>query len=287
MSWGRMSERTLPGTVDAVLLPAYPVFWENAVPNLSLSEREKGQGLPGRASCKTGQVAEAALSNGKVSRRRSREMTHTNKREWLEPERAGNVDIFSRRHVLQAALAGVSLGFSSPVLSCLSAQAAERSGGQVLIVYYSRTGNTRKIAEYIHTRMGGEMLELKTAHTYPEAYRAVTEQARREQKEGFRPVLTTDVESVQPYSLIFIGYPNWWGTMPMALFSFLEKHDFSGKTLAPFCTHEGSALGRSERDIARLCPKARLLDGLAVRGSRAAEAQGDVDQWLRRIGLSQ
>ena len=93
------------------------------------------------------------------------------------------------------------------------------------------------------------------------------------------------MESVQPYDVIFIGYPNWWGTMPMALFTFLEKHDVAGKTLVPFCTHEGSALGRGPRDIAGLCPEARVLEGLAVRGSDASEAQKDVDTWLRRIGL--
>ncbi len=111
---------------------------------------------------------------------------------------------------------------------------------------------------------------------------------RRHRRNGNRKgisVLTADVESVQPYDVIFIGYPNWWGTMPMALFTFLEKHDVAGKTLVPFCTHEGSALGRGPRDIAGLCPEARVLEGLAVRGSDASEAQKDVDTWLRRIGL--
>ena len=111
---------------------------------------------------------------------------------------------------------------------------------------------------------------------------------RRHRRTGHRKgisVLTADVESVQPYDVIFIGYPNWWGTMPMALFTFLEKHDVAGKTLVPFCTHEGSALGRGPRDIAGLCPEARVLEGLAVRGSDASEAQKDVDTWLRRIGL--
>lgn len=192
----------------------------------------------------------------------------------------------SRRYVLKAAFAGVMAGLAVPLLPRLSAFASEASGGKALIVYFSRTGNTREVAGQIRKRTGGDMLELKTAHSYPEAYRATTEQAKREQEEGFRPILTADVESVRPYDVIFIGYPNWWGTMPMAFFTFLEKHDFAGKTLVPFCTHEGSALGRGPRDIAGLCPDARIMDGLAVRGSDASEAQADVDQWLRRIGLN-
>ncbi len=192
----------------------------------------------------------------------------------------------SRRYVLKAAFAGVMAGLAVPLLPRLSAFASEASGGKVLIVYFSRTGNTREVAGQIRKRIGGDMLELKTAHAYPEAYRATTEQAKREQEENFRPILTADVENVRPYDVIFIGYPNWWGTMPMAFFTFLEKHDFAGKTLVPFCTHEGSALGRGPRDIAGLCPDARIMDGLAVRGSDASEAQEDVDRWLRRIGFS-
>lgn len=197
-----------------------------------------------------------------------------------------NAIALSRRRVLKAAFAGIAAGLAVPVLPRLSAYAAEASGNKVLIVYFSRTGNTREVAGQIHKRIGGDMLELKTAHSYPAAYRATTEQAKREQEEHFRPTLTADVASVGPYDVIFIGYPNWWGTMPMALFTFLEKHDFAGKTLVPFCTHEGSALGRGPRDMAGLCPNAKILDGLAIRGSHASEAQEDVDQWLRRIGLS-
>lgn len=194
-----------------------------------------------------------------------------------------NAGVLSRRHVLKAAFAGIAAGLAGLVLPHVSAYAAGASGNKVLIAYFSRTGNTREVAEQIYKRVGGDMLELKTAHSYPEAYRATTEQAKREQEENFRPTLTSDVESVQPYDVIFIGYPNWWGTMPMALFTFLEKHDFSGKTLVPFCTHEGSALGRGPRDIARTCPNANILDGLAIRGSNASGAQEDVEQWLRRI----
>ena len=197
-----------------------------------------------------------------------------------------NSSFLSRRSLLKATFTGLVSAVAVHVLPCTSVYAAESPSNNILIVFFSRTGNTREIASQIHKSIGGDMLELKTAHSYPESYRATTEQAKKEQEENFRPVLTADVESVQPYDVIFIGYPNWWGTMPMALFTFLEKHDFAGKTLVPFCTHEGSALGRGPRDIAALCPGSRVLEGLAVRGSDASDAHEDVESWLRRIGLN-
>jgi flavodoxin len=83
------------------------------------------------------------------------------------------------------------------------------------------------------------------------------------------------------YGTVIIGYPNWWGSIPMALFTFFESGDFSGKAILPFCTHEGSGMGRSAADIARLCPKARVLEGLAIRGSGVAAAHASIEKWLR------
>lgn len=88
------------------------------------------------------------------------------------------------------------------------------------------------------------------------------------------------------YHTIILSYPNWWGTLPMALFTFLESYDFTGKTIAPVCSHEGSGLGRSIGDIETLCPGATLLEGLAVRGSSANGAQETITNWLAQIGLA-
>jgi flavodoxin len=88
------------------------------------------------------------------------------------------------------------------------------------------------------------------------------------------------------YSLIFLGYPNWWGTMPMAVFTFLEDHDFSGKTIIPFCTHEGSGLGRSESDIKKICPHATVLTGLSIRGGSVYRAENDISAWLSKSGVT-
>jgi flavodoxin len=85
------------------------------------------------------------------------------------------------------------------------------------------------------------------------------------------------------YDVIYMGYPNWWGTMPMAVFTFLESYDFSGKTIIPYCTHEGSGMGRSERDIKKLCPNARVLPGLAIRGGTVDRADKDLSNWLKPL----
>lgn len=193
----------------------------------------------------------------------------------------------SRRNVLKFSLAMLSAGFGiRSLFQPALAYAAEAPAGKTLVTYFSRTGNTRAVAEHIRARTAGELFELRTTHSYPEDYRATTEQARREQDSNFRPQLTAKVDNMDAYSVVFIGYPNWWGTLPMAYFTFLEAYNFAGKTLVPFCTHEGSGLGRGPADIAKLCPGAKLLTGFDVRGGRAAAAQGEADRWLKRLSLA-
>jgi flavodoxin len=201
----------------------------------------------------------------------------------------------SRRKLLQAATAALVSGVTgivAPLLSShSSALAAEKRSGKALIAYYSRTGTTREVANQIQRSVGGDLFELKTAHTYPKEYRATTNQAKREQQENFRPQLAAEVSNADSYDLVFIGYPNWWGTLPMAFFSFLERYSFAGKTLIPFCTHEGSGLGRGVSDIKSLCPKATILEGLALRGGgvenvHSDAARRDVVEWLRKIGAA-
>jgi len=111
------------------------------------------------------------------------------------------------------------------------------------------------------------------------------DKARKELDADYRPKLATKVENMEDYDTIFIGYPNWWGTMPMGVFTFFNEYDFSGKTIIPFCTNEGSGMGRSESDIKKFCPNSNLLEGLAVRGSSVDKAQNSVSSWLRRLGI--
>jgi flavodoxin len=156
---------------------------------------------------------------------------------------------------------------------------------KLLIAYFSKTGNTREIANQIHASVGGDMFEIKTVDPYPADYNATVDQAKRELEVSYRPKLTATVPNMAAYDVMFLGYPNWWGTMPMALFTFLEGYDFAGKTIIPFCTHEGSRLGRSVSDLRKFCPQATLLDGLAIQGSSVKSAQNDVATWLRQIGM--
>lgn len=159
--------------------------------------------------------------------------------------------------------------------------------GTVLVAYFSHSGNTQVIANRIHERVGGDVFRIETVNPYPTDYNynAVVNVAKQEQKKAYRPELITRVENMDAYDVIFVGYPNWWNTMPMAVFTFLEGYDFAGKTIIPFCTHEGSALGRSVDDIMELCPQSTVLPGLAIRARNVGSAKKDVSEWLRKLGM--
>lgn len=206
-----------------------------------------------------------------------------------ETKGAGGMDL-SRRDLLKVSVGGLLAGIAAPVLLFLSpAHAAVKGSGgkKVLIVYFSRTGNTREIARQIHEMVGGDIVELETVEPYPEAYNAVVEQAREELRSGFKPPLKTKVENIGTYDVVFVGSPSWWSTIAAPVKTFLSEYDLSGKTIAPFVTHAGSGLGRSVADIAALCPNSTVPDGLAVWGENAKNARNDVSAWLRGLGMKE
>jgi flavodoxin len=153
----------------------------------------------------------------------------------------------------------------------------------ILVAYFSHSGNTRITANQIHDEIGGDIFEIISVTPYPKDYNECVNQAKKELGEQYRPKLKTKLENLKPYSIVFIGYPNWWGTIPMPVATFLSEYDFSGKTIAPFCTNEGSQLGRSVDDIKKLCPKATVAKGLAIRGSLVKNVRSDVAKWLREF----
>ena len=157
----------------------------------------------------------------------------------------------------------------------------------ILVAYFSHSGNTRVIADQIHESVGGDIFEIVAVDPYPRNYDEVVEQARKELSRNYRPKLKTKVANMEPYNMVFVGYPNWWGTIPMPVATFLSEYDFSGKTIVPFCTNEGSGLGRSVTDIKELCPRSTILNGLAVRGSGVKQAQNEVSVWLHKIGMKE
>jgi flavodoxin len=157
---------------------------------------------------------------------------------------------------------------------------------RILIVYFSHSGNTRIAANQIREKVGGDVFEIVAVDKYPTDYYEVVEQAKKELNEQYRPKLIKKVENMQSYDVVFVAYPNWCGTVPMPVATFLSEYDFSGKTIAPVCTNEGSQLGRSVTDIKKLCPKSTVLNGLAIRGSAVKTSQNDVSNWLRELGMT-
>jgi len=158
---------------------------------------------------------------------------------------------------------------------------------KILIVYFSHTGNTRAVARQIHSLVGGDLLELQTTQSYPTVHAETVRQAEQEREDNFRPQLSTHFPgAMDEYDVIFVGYPVWAYTMPMALYSFFDQFTFPGKTIVPFSTHLGSGLADGPEQIARLCPQARVLEGFSIRGNRVAGSQEAVDRWIRQLGLA-
>ena len=174
------------------------------------------------------------------------------------------------------------------------------SDAKCLIAYFSRegnnyvsgrivnlpVGNTEVAAKMIREITKGDLFRIKAVNAYPDDYTETTEVAQQELRVNARPELADYLETMASYDVIFLGYPNWWGTMPMPVSTFLEEHDFSGKTIVPFCTHEGSGFGHSEKDIAKLCPKATLLKGLAIHGTLVNDAKNDIAIWLDKVSAA-
>ena len=144
-----------------------------------------------------------------------------------------------------------------------------------------KVGNTKAAAEILAGLAGAELFEILPKREYPLAYRECTELARKELLANSRPELTGTVD-VSEYDVLLLGYPNWCGTMPMAVWTFLDGQELSGKTILPFCTNEGSGMGSSERDLKRLCPGADIRPGLAIHGSAVPQARAAMEKWLEK-----
>ncbi len=151
-------------------------------------------------------------------------------------------------------------------------------------VGYIKVGNTQKIAQVIASETGADTFHIETAKPYPAAYTPCIEQAKEELHQNARPEIKGDAK-VEDYDVIFIGYPNWWGEPPMALYTFIEKHNWQGKIIIPFITHEGSGFGGTDRRVAAACEGATALKGLAVQGKVAQQgADTTVKNWLKQLG---
>jgi len=146
-------------------------------------------------------------------------------------------------------------------------------------------GNTEVVAKKIHALIDSDLFYIDTVQKYPDDHMEKIEMAKREFNENARPALTAHVENMDGYETVIVAFPNWWTTMPMAVFTFLESYNFSGKTVCPLITHGGSGFSNSLKDIKRLCPGAVITEGLAINGDNAAACGREVEKWLKKIGL--
>lgn len=156
---------------------------------------------------------------------------------------------------------------------------------KILIAYYTRTGNTKQIAEYIQSLTGGNLVLIETEKEYPREYQAATEAAQREKDTNARPALKTKIDNINQYDAIFIGFPIWWGYTPMVIATFLESYDLSGKTVIPFCTHGGGGVGEAFNHVEKLTPNSMHPKGFVTYGSRASTAKPNVEKWLKGINI--
>lgn len=170
--------------------------------------------------------------------------------------------------------------------------------GKVLIVYLSRTNNTKALAEIIHKQVGGKLVALELSTPYPANYQATVQQVARENESGFLPPLKTKIDSIQSYDVVFVGFPTWGMQLPPPMKSFLRQYNFSGKTIIPFNSNGGYGIGSTFDTVKQLCPNSNVLAGFTIRGGserdgqllviqgdKANEAQTAVVNWLRTINL--
>ena len=193
------------------------------------------------------------------------------------------------------------------ILGCSSSQMKDMNAkldstlksDKVLIVYLSRTNNTKTIAEIIHKNTGGTLVALELEKPYPENYRATVEQVVRENETGYLPPVKTKIDSIQNYDVVFVGFPTWGMKLPPPMKSFLKQYDLSGKTIVPFNTNDGYGIGSSFDTVKELCPKSKILDGFSIKGGTESDgrirlskeenvkdAETKVKKWLQEIKLT-
>ncbi len=171
---------------------------------------------------------------------------------------------------------------------------------KILIVYLSRTNNTKAIAEFIHQKVGGTMVALELETPYPADYNATVQQVARENETGYLPPLKTKIDRIEQYDFVFLGFPTWGMRLPPPVKSFLRQYSLEGKTIIPFNTNGGYGEGSSFQTVRELCPQSTVLEGFVTRGgierdgqylvikeARAEEAQKEVESWLRKIKMLQ
>lgn len=153
-----------------------------------------------------------------------------------------------------------------------------------LVVYFSWSGNTENVAKEIQQQMKADIFEIVPSTPYSDDYDAVVDLAQEEQRNDARPAIADRIENIDDYDVIYVGFPNWWGDMPMILYTFFDTYDLSNKTIAPFCTSGGSGLSNTVEEIKDLEENATVTNGLHIRSSSVSDPESDVREWLQEIG---
>ena len=202
-------------------------------------------------------------------------------------------------HMLLAFVLLISACSSSQTKNSNASVDPTLKSDKVLIVYLSRTNNTKTIAEIIHKNTGGTLVALELEKPYPENYRATVEQVVKENETGYLPSLKTKIDSIQNYNVVFVGFPTWGMKLPPPMKSFLKQYDLSGKIIVPFNTNDGYGIGSSFETVKELCPKSKIREGFSIKGGtesdgrarltkveNAKEAEMKVKKWLQEIKLT-
>lgn len=171
--------------------------------------------------------------------------------------------------------------FSAPETDGVDAS----SGASRIVTNGKLQGNTEYVASIISEATNGDIFEIKTVQTYPNSHKALIDAAKKESDENARPRLATHIKNLDEYSVIFVGFPNWWYDMPKPLYTFFDEYDFSGKTIIPFCTHGGSRFSGAISTIRDMEKNATVLDGYAIARERVADSRDGILKWLTRIGM--
>ena len=148
-------------------------------------------------------------------------------------------------------------------------------------------GNVEQLAGWVREATGGDLFSIQVTYPYPGSWDECLERANEERGENARPQMTSNVENPEQYDTVFLGYPNWWASIPMPVASFLEEYDFSGKTILPFCSHGGGRFGQSLTAISKLVPDAAMGEALSIHYSGGSSMPDDVSEWLSTNGISE
>ena len=173
---------------------------------------------------------------------------------------------------------------ASSEISAPKSEPAE-TGSRSVVVYFSWSGNTEHVAKSIQSQTDADIFEIVPATPYSDDYDTVVDLALVEQRENARPAIADSIEKIADYDVVYVGYPNWWGDMPMILYTFFDSYDLSGKTVAPFCTSGGSGLSDTVNAIKELEPNAAVTDGLHIGSGASSSPDRAVSEWLAEIGL--